>query len=63
MSVNEHTSGGFIRYPTNRVVGTIADAKDARDALDALLNTGFQPSEIDILPGERFSARHWPHEA
>ena len=53
MSVNEHKPGDFIPYPTNRVVGTIADATDARAALDSLLNTGFQPSEIDILHGEK----------
>jgi predicted SnoaL-like aldol condensation-catalyzing enzyme len=53
MSVNEHTPGDFIRYPTNRVVGTIADATDARAALDSLLNIGFQPSEIDILHGDK----------
>jgi predicted SnoaL-like aldol condensation-catalyzing enzyme len=53
MSVSEHQPGDFIPYPTNRVVGTIADAKDARAALDSLLNTGFQPSEIDILHGEK----------
>ena len=53
MSANEHIPGDFISYPTNRVVGTIADANDARAALDNLLNTGFQPSEIDILHGEK----------
>jgi predicted SnoaL-like aldol condensation-catalyzing enzyme len=53
MSANEHTPGDFIPYPTNRVVGTITDAKDARAALDALLNAGFQPSDIDILHGEK----------
>ena len=53
MSVNEHTPGDFIPYPTNRVVGTIADATDARAALDSLLSRGFQPSEIDILHGEK----------
>ena len=53
MSVNEHQPGDFIPYPTNRVVGTIADAKDARAALDSLLNQEFQPSEVDILHGEK----------
>jgi predicted SnoaL-like aldol condensation-catalyzing enzyme len=53
MSVNADNRGDFIPYPTNRVVGTIADAKDARAALDSLLNAGFQPSEIDILHGEK----------
>jgi predicted SnoaL-like aldol condensation-catalyzing enzyme len=53
MSVIQHEPGDFIPYPTNRVVGTIADATDARAALDSLLNRGFQPSEIDILHGEK----------
>ena len=53
MSANEHNPGDFIPYPTNRVVGTIADADQARAALDALLKAGFQPSEIDILHGEK----------
>jgi uncharacterized protein (TIGR02246 family) len=42
----------FIPYPTNRVVGTIADAKDARAAVDALLRAGFDREDIDILHGE-----------
>ena len=31
----------FIGYPTNRVVGTVADADKAREAIDALLRAGF----------------------
>jgi predicted SnoaL-like aldol condensation-catalyzing enzyme len=53
MSVTQHEPGDFILYPTNRVVGTIAVGKNARAALDSLLNAGFQPSEIDILHGEK----------
>src|SRR5262245_13966160 len=53
MSANEHNSGDFIPYPTNRVVGTIADANEARAALDSLLNHGFRSSDIDILHGEK----------
>jgi hypothetical protein len=53
MSLNEYKPGDFIPYPTNRVVGTIAAANDARAALDALLEKGFQPSEIDVLHGEK----------
>jgi len=53
MSVNEHQPGDFIPYPTNRVVGTIAEAKDARAALHSLLHAGFQSSDIDILHGEK----------
>lgn len=42
----------FIPYPTNRVVGTIADAGKARDAIDALLRAGFDRKHIDLLHGE-----------
>ena len=42
----------FIPYPTNRVVGTIADAEDARTAVNALLQAGFDREGIDILHGE-----------
>jgi predicted SnoaL-like aldol condensation-catalyzing enzyme len=51
--VDEHKTGDFIPYPTNRVVGTIANATAARAALESLVNAGFQPSEIDILHGEK----------
>jgi predicted SnoaL-like aldol condensation-catalyzing enzyme len=53
MHVNEQTRDDFIPYPTNRVVGTIAAAGDARAALDSLLRAGFQYSDIDILHGEK----------
>ena len=42
----------FIAYPTNRVVGTIADADQARAAIDALLQAGFARENIDILHNE-----------
>jgi hypothetical protein len=42
----------FIPYPTNRVVGTIADAKNACAAISALLQAGFEREDIDILHGE-----------
>jgi uncharacterized protein (TIGR02246 family) len=42
----------FIRYPTNRVVGTIADAKNAPAAINALLHAGFDRQHIDILHGD-----------
>ena len=42
----------FIPYPTNRVVGTVADEKDARAAVNALLQAGFDREDIDILHGE-----------
>ncbi len=42
----------FISYPTNRVVGTIADAENARAAIEALLQAGVGQEDIDILHGE-----------
>src|SRR5262245_41764233 len=42
----------FIRYPTNRVVGTVGDAAKAGAAIDALLRAGFDRQDIDILHGD-----------
>lgn len=42
----------FIRYPTNRVVGTVRDAGKAEQAIDALLRAGFAREDIDVLHGE-----------
>jgi hypothetical protein len=45
-------SDDFLAYPTNRVVGTIADPKRAQAAIEALLQVGFAQPDIDILHGE-----------
>jgi uncharacterized protein (TIGR02246 family) len=42
----------FIPYPTNRVVGTIADAEHAKAAVEALVEAGFDRQSIDVLHGE-----------
>lgn len=42
----------YIPYPTNRVIGTVADAGKAGEAIDALLRAGFDRKDIDILHGE-----------
>jgi len=42
----------FIRYPTNRVVGTLSDTAKAGAAVDALLRAGFDRKDIDILHDE-----------
>jgi len=42
----------FIGYPTNRVVGAVADATKAGDAISALLGAGFHREDIDLLHGE-----------
>ena len=52
MTTKQRESGGFIPYPSDRVVGTIADAKTARSAIDALLHERFEHSHIDILHGD-----------
>ena len=44
--------GDFIAYPTNRIVGTIADGKKARAAIEALLQAGVELGDIDVLHGE-----------
>jgi hypothetical protein len=44
-----HQPDDFIAYPTNRVVGTIADPEHARAAIEALLQAGFAQQDIDIL--------------
>jgi hypothetical protein len=46
------TQQEFIPYPTNRVVGTIADAAGAHAAIEALLQAGVDRPDIDILHGE-----------
>jgi uncharacterized protein (TIGR02246 family) len=40
-------------YPTNRVVGTVADAEKANAVVEALLRVGFSREDIDILHGEQ----------
>jgi hypothetical protein len=52
MDRTTNRTGDFIAYPTNRVVGTIADAKSARAAIDALLQAGVALEDIDVLHGE-----------
>ena len=42
----------FIPYLTNRVVGTVAHADKAAEAVDALLRAGFDRNDIDTLHGE-----------
>ena len=53
MDSRGHERGDFIPYPTHRVVGTIVDPKDAREAIEGLLSAGFQTTDIDILHGEK----------
>jgi len=52
--------GDFIAYPTNRVVGTIADPTHARAAIEALLQAGFAQKEIEILHAEEDRPRTAP---
>ena len=47
-----HHPGDFVAYPTDRVVGTIADAAKARTAIEELLRAGVDRADIDILHGE-----------
>ena len=52
MDAGTHHAGDFISYPTNRVVGTIADAPSARRAIEALLREGVEREAIDVLHGD-----------
>lgn len=47
-----HRQRDFISYPTNCVVGTIADPTQARTAIKTLLQSGVDPEQIDILHEE-----------
>jgi uncharacterized protein (TIGR02246 family) len=51
------TGRGFIPYPTNRVVGTIADAEHADAAVKALAEAGFDRQSIDVLHGDEDLSR------
>ena len=46
MATDAHEPDAYIAYPTNRVVGTIVDPKLAQAAIEALLQVGFAPQEI-----------------
>jgi hypothetical protein len=41
----------FIPCPTNRVVGTVADADHAQAAINGLLQAGFERVDIDVRRG------------
>jgi hypothetical protein len=53
MTSDVHQPDEFIAYPTNRVVGTIADPERARAAIEALMQVGFAQHDIDILHEEK----------
>ena len=53
MNAGTHSAGDFISYPTNRVVGTIADGESARAAIEALLEAGIDRADIDVLHGDK----------
>jgi uncharacterized protein (TIGR02246 family) len=52
MTVVSSDRRDFIRHPTNRVVGTVADSEKAREAVDALIRAGFKVQDIDVLHGD-----------
>lgn len=52
MPADAHRKDDFISYPTDRVVGTIADPDSARRVIEALGDGGFSPGDIDVLHGE-----------
>jgi uncharacterized protein (TIGR02246 family) len=54
---NTRTERNFISYPTNRVVGTIADVGHADAAVKALVEAGFDRQSIDVLHGDEDLSR------
>ncbi len=52
MQRDAHRKDDFISYPTDRVVGTIADPDNARRVIEALGDAGFNRGDIDVLHGE-----------
>ena len=52
MGLTSNKSGGFVAYPTNRVVGTIDDPGAAQAVVESLLEAGFDIEGIEILYGE-----------
>ena len=42
----------FIAHPTNRVVGTVADAVKGQAAVEALLQAGFDRQHVEVLHGD-----------
>jgi ketosteroid isomerase-like protein len=52
MDPDNRRNDDFIPYPTDRVVGTLDDAKDVRAAIEALSQAGFARDAIDVLHGE-----------
>jgi uncharacterized protein (TIGR02246 family) len=44
--------GESLKYPTNRVVGTVGDANKAQKAIEMLVRAGFLPDDIEILHDE-----------
>jgi hypothetical protein len=52
MGTKTYDTPGFISYPTNRVVGTITDARNARAAIEAIIHAGVDRGDIDVLHGE-----------
>jgi hypothetical protein len=55
MDTKTRHAGDFISYPTNRVVGTIADAQSAQAAIEALIRAGVDREDIDVLHGHTYS--------
>ena len=57
MDASTHHTGDFVSYPMNRIVGTIADASQARAAIEALLRAGLEHEAIDVLHGDEDAHR------
>src|SRR4051794_17268048 len=63
MPTEGHKSNDFISYPIDRVVATVVDSTQAREAIEALLQRGVAPEHIDVLYGDSGLHRLDPHGA
>jgi hypothetical protein len=50
-------AGAFLTYPTNKLIGVIADAPQAKAAIEALHGAGFVEDGVDLLCGPEGARR------
>ena len=50
-------AGAFLTYPTNQLIGVMADAPHAQAAIEALHEAGFAEERVDVLCGPEGARR------
>lgn len=55
--IPDRNDDGFIRYPTNRIVGTIDSSEELQAAITSLLDAGIDKDGIEMLCGEAGAQR------